>query len=63
MSLKITGMFCTGCGACESECPNEAIHAKGDVFAIDASKCSECEGFYDKPQCVAACPADCIEPA
>ena len=22
--------------------------------------CTECVGFYDKPQCVEACPIDCI---
>ena len=40
---------CISCGACEPECPNEAI-AQGDtIYVIDGEKCTEChvhdEGF------------------
>jgi ferredoxin len=56
MAYKIVEKNCTGCGACEFECPNKAIKEKGGVFAIDPKKCTECAGFFDTPQCVAACP-------
>jgi len=49
---------CINCGACEPECPNEAI-AQGDpVFVIDVSKCTECVGAFDAPKCVEVCPVD-----
>jgi ferredoxin len=56
MAYKIVAEKCTGCGGCEFECPNKAIKQKGDVFAINADKCTECAGFFDTPQCAAACP-------
>ncbi|MEM5406218.1 MULTISPECIES: 4Fe-4S binding protein [Paraburkholderia] len=64
MALKIISSACTGCSACEPQCPNVAIIEKGGVFAIDPRKCTVCEGQFDSPQCVAACPVDgCIVPA
>ena len=61
MALKIIASSCTGCSACEPECPNVAIREKGGTFLIDPKKCTECEGQYDSPQCVAVCPVDgCI---
>jgi ferredoxin len=61
MSNKITDE-CISCGACESECPNQAISQGADHFEIDPSKCNECEG---KPEqaCKAVCPSDCITKA
>lgn len=56
MAFKIIEAKCTGCGACEFECPNKAISEKGGFFAINPKKCTECAGFFDSPQCVAACP-------
>ena len=54
---------CINCGACEPECPNEAINQGDPVYVIDFVKCTECVGAYDAPQCVAACPLDgCIVP-
>ena len=52
---------CVSCGACEPECPNEAI-AQGDpVYVVDIAKCTECVGHHDKPKCVEVCPVDdCI---
>ncbi|NMG44440.1 ferredoxin [Aromatoleum toluvorans] len=58
MAYKIVSSQCSGCSACEPECPNDAIHEKNGVFAIKADKCTECIGFFDDPQCVVACPVD-----
>lgn len=58
MAYQIVESECTGCSACESECPNNAIHEKNGVFAINSKKCTECIGFFDSPQCVSACPMD-----
>jgi len=60
MAYRIEASACTGCGSCEFECPNGAIKMKGDIYAINAAKCTECAGKFDSPQCVAACPADAI---
>ncbi|QNT70962.1 4Fe-4S binding protein [Defluviicoccus vanus] len=60
MAYVINESACTGCGSCEFGCPNAAIKMKGDIFVINPSKCNECKGHFDEPQCVAACPADCI---
>lgn len=51
---------CINCGACEPECPNEAISEGTDIYVIDPDKCTECVGFFDDPQCIAVCPVDCI---
>lgn len=56
MAYKIDADRCTGCGSCEFECPNKAIKQKGDVFAINPDKCTECKGYFDEPQCAATCP-------
>ncbi len=61
MALMITDE-CINCGACEPECPNEAIYQGAEIFEIDPEKCTECVGFYDEPQCIAVCPVDCIVP-
>jgi len=53
---------CINCGACEPECPVEAITAGDEIYEIDSSKCIECEGHYDEPQCVAVCPTDACVP-
>jgi ferredoxin len=53
---------CTSCDACKSECPNQAISESSPIYVIDASKCTECVGAHDEPQCVLVCPADCIVP-
>jgi len=95
MAIKITEE-CINCGACEPECPNNAIYEgsmpwklsegtslKGVVKSmsgeeIDAeqsmnpideefyyivpTKCTECKGFHEEPQCAAVCPVDCCVP-
>ncbi|TWA98936.1 4Fe-4S binding protein [Bradyrhizobium stylosanthis] len=58
MPFKIIASQCTGCSACESECPNAAITEKGGTFVIDPKKCTECIGHFDEPQCMAVCPVD-----
>ena len=63
MALKIVAELCTACGDCEPECPTTSIKARKGVYVIDADTCTECEGDFDKPQCVKLCPIDnCILP-
>jgi ferredoxin len=60
MTMKIVAE-CISCGACEPECPNEAIAAGDPIYVVDAKRCTECVGAYDKPQCIEVCPVDgCI---
>lgn len=58
MPFKIISSQCTGCSACETECPNVAIVEKGGTFVINPKKCTECIGHFEEPQCVAVCPVD-----
>lgn len=60
MALLIT-RECINCDMCLPECPNQAISIGPKVYVIDPARCTECVGFYDKPQCIEACPLDCIE--
>lgn len=57
MALKITEE-CIACGACEPECPNEAISSGDPIYVIDPQKCTECIGFYDSQQCAEVCPVE-----
>lgn len=59
MSLKITEV-CINCDVCEPECPNEAIYQGEEIYEIDPSRCTECVGHFDEPQCREVCPVDCI---
>ena len=59
MALMITDE-CINCDVCEPECPNGAISQGPEIYVIDASKCTECVGHFDKPQCREVCPVDCI---
>lgn len=61
MAYKITDE-CINCGACEPECPNEAITAGDEIYIIDPEKCTECVGHHDASQCAAVCPVDCCVP-
>ena len=63
MAYKIKGAECTACGACEAECPNNAISFKKGTYVIDAATCTECKGQFSSPQCASVCPADCCVPA
>lgn len=61
MAFKITDE-CISCGACEPECPNQAIEAGDEIYVIDPEKCTECVGHYDEQQCAAVCPTDACIP-
>ncbi len=59
MALFITDE-CINCDVCEPECPNEAIYQGQEIYEINSDLCTECVGHFDKPQCVAVCPVNCI---
>jgi len=61
MALVITEE-CINCGACEPECPNQAITAGDERYVIDPEKCTECVGHFEESQCAAVCPVDCCVP-
>jgi ferredoxin len=47
---------CVACGACEAECPVEAISEGDDKYLIKADICTDCGS------CVEVCPNDAIIP-
>ncbi|MBK7826097.1 YfhL family 4Fe-4S dicluster ferredoxin [Nannocystis sp.] len=53
---------CINCGACEPECPNEAISEGEDTYVINPSLCTECVGFHGYEACQAVCPVECCLP-
>ena len=57
MAYKITDE-CISCGACESECPNNAISEGETTYVIDPDKCTECVGAFETSQCADVCPVD-----
>ena len=59
MALWITDE-CINCDVCEPECPNQAIYMGAEIYEIDPSRCTECVGHFDAPQCVQVCPVECI---
>jgi ferredoxin len=58
VALRITD-DCTSCGACEPECPNDAISEGDDIFIINKDLCTECIGFFESTQCNDVCPVEC----
>jgi len=46
---------CIACGACEPECPENAISEGDDKFSIDPEKCSDCGA------CAEVCPVEAID--
>ena len=56
MTYKISDE-CSMCGACEAECPVEAISEGDTQFNIDADKCSDCGA------CADVCPVEAISQA
>ncbi len=61
MAYKITD-DCISCGACESECPNQAISEGDTTYKIDPAKCSECVGANPSSKCAEVCPVDSCVP-
>ena len=47
---------CISCGACEADCPTNAISEGDGKFVIDAAGCIDCGA------CVDSCPVDAIKP-
>ena len=58
MAYKITDE-CISCGACESECPNNAISEGETIYVVDPDKCTECVGAHESSRCAEVCPVDC----
>ncbi len=56
MAYVING-DCISCGACEAECPVEAIHAGDDQYVIDPETCIDCGA------CAGVCPVSAPNPA
>jgi ferredoxin len=53
---------CINCGACEPECPNQAISAGEERYEIDPQKCTECVGHFDSSRCAEVCPVEaCVQ--
>lgn len=61
MPFVITG-GCILCDACVQACPNDGIRRGEVVYVIDQDACTECVGFFDRPQCARVCPMDCCVP-
>lgn len=59
MSLLINDL-CVNCDVCAPACPNEAIAQGETIYEIAPSRCTECVGHFDTPQCVEVCPVECI---
>lgn len=61
MAYKISEE-CISCGACEPECPNDAISEGETIYIIDPDKCTECVGAADSSKCAEICPVGAPEP-
>jgi ferredoxin len=59
MALLINDL-CVNCDVCEPVCPNQAIAQGETIYEIAPSRCTECVGHFDTPQCVEVCPVECI---
>jgi ferredoxin len=59
VALKITDQ-CINCDVCEPECPNGAITMGPVIYVIDPTRCTQCVGHFDAPQCQQVCPVECI---
>jgi len=53
MKAKVDKNICSGCGACESQCPVGAITVR-DVAGVDENLCTGCGA------CVEVCPLDAL---
>ncbi len=56
MTYTIPNISCVGCNNCIPQCPTNAIKKENGEYWIDPSLCNNCEGYYEKPQCLAVCP-------
>ncbi|MCX6357485.1 MAG: 4Fe-4S binding protein [Candidatus Aureabacteria bacterium] len=56
MTHSITEV-CVSCGACEAECPVQAISQGAERYQIDPAKCTDCGA------CVEVCPVEAITKA
>ncbi len=54
MPAKVNNEKCTGCEACVSECPSEAIKMDKDKAVVNPDTCIDCG------VCVDACPVEAI---
>ena len=59
MALLINDL-CVNCDVCAPVCPNTAITQGETIYEINPSRCTECIGHYEEPQCVEVCPVECI---
>lgn len=57
MAYKISE-DCISCGACEPECPNQAISEGDTTYVINSERCTECVGSHPSSRCVEVCPVD-----
>jgi len=53
MAYKVTDA-CVNCGACDAECPVEAISERNGMRWIDPDKCTDCGS------CASVCPTEAI---
>jgi len=56
MAYFIDKEACINCGACDPECPVDAISELDDARFIDADLCTSCGA------CTEVCPVECISP-
>lgn len=61
MAYKISDE-CISCGACEVECPNQAISEGETIYVINPDKCTECVGAHESSKCAEICPVDACAP-
>lgn len=52
----VIGSDCISCGACEPDCPVNAISQGDETYVIDASACIDCGA------CEAVCPVGAPKP-
>ena len=61
MAYKISEE-CISCGACEPECPNQAIHEGDTIYVINPDRCTECVGSHASSKCAEVCPVSAPVP-
>jgi len=54
VAAKVDQELCTGCGACASACPFDAISFQDGTARIDENRCAGCA------ICARECPSDAI---